>query len=425
MGAVTTTFRVESDDAVPVPVDDVLVRVFDTFNVFVTEGLTGTFVTGEVQLTLIGSAPGTGYVVRLAKAGWSFGGEPTFPVSVYDPPGAPPNDNIFEFVAHEGMTGQLTTFVVKDDALVPAPIEDVRIRVFDNTDVFATEGDTDVVGELELVLIGAVTPGLNYYVRLYKPGIVFEDGSTQIVQVIDPLAVGQTNIFEFTGHAETVPESDDPDMCLMTGHFTDASLHPLSNLILTFTPRDEYPPAMISGVPFTSEPTLVRNRIIAAEIRVRTDPSGYISVALPRNGVFDVRVHGLDQIIPEFMINSVVVPDRAGAEIKDVLFPYITSVVYSTGSVSLAVGETEDVEVTLTTSNQQTVAGKAQLDAFLVFATDETVATVEVSAEGKLTIKGIATGTTSVTVTRAPGTYPSSRPELADIVATPIGITVV
>jgi hypothetical protein len=70
---------VATDDTVPVPLDGVLVRVYNNSDVFVTEGTTGTpFAAGRVEFTLTG-APGAGaqFRFRLSRPGWSIQGGAT------------------------------------------------------------------------------------------------------------------------------------------------------------------------------------------------------------------------------------------------------------------------------------------------------------------------------------------------------------
>lgn len=418
MALVTCSFIVESDEAVPAPVDDVAIRVFNTFGVFVAEGVTGPTPAGELALDLFGSAGGTEYVARVSKEGWSIVGGANIPITVFDPAAAPPNDNNFAFVAHEGLIGQVVTLVVKDDQVAPAAVEGVQVRLFDDTDTFLTEGVTDVNGELKLVLSGAVSPGTEYIIRFFKSGVSIAGGATQRIQVLDPLGAGETNIFDFTANLATIPQSLDADMCLLSGYLVDASLRPLRSAQLRFQPHEEYPSLTLSGLPYLSNPTLVRDRIIAAEVTAATDENGYVEVSLPREATFDFSIHGLENPGSE-PLSQVYIPDVAGVEIKDVLFPYIQTVTYDAPDVSLLVGESAEVDVSAGTSNQQPFDPLCLAQYIEFTSGDDGVATVELTEEGKLKVTGVAVGATTVGAARVEGTYAPRRPAIADIVVDP------
>jgi len=416
MGVVTVKFTVMSDEAVPAPVDDVTIRIFDDIGTYVTEGVTGSVPgSGELELSLTGEVGGLAYSAWPHKDGYSFVPSGQYDVTVYDPPGAAPNDNDFQLTAHPGMTGIMATFIVKDDQAVPQPVEDVQIRVFDEADLFVTESLTDASGELQTVLTGDVSPGLEYIVRLHKTGLDIPAGPTQRIKVIDPLGVTETNIFDFTTHTSLVPESSDPDFCMVSGYFIDARGNPLRALNLKFTPKEGYPTATISGMPFTSFPTIVRDRIIASEALVQTDNSGYAECILPRGGVFDFTIHGLETPGPE-PLSEVTVPDAPGIEIHDLLFPYAKSVEYGAAGAAVVTGGTVELTVTALSSGMVPIEGQVDLGIFFLFTTgDENVATVEITEDGTLLVRGVAGGSTTVEVERVPGTYAPRRPEVPDL----------
>ena len=415
MGIVTATFTVMSDDAVPVPVDDVLIRVFDSLGAYVTEGTTGAVTPGEVSLSLLGDVGGLNYTAYPSKDGWYFIPNASYAITVFDPPGFPPDDNNFQFTAHEGLDGQLVTFVVKDDQGTPQPVEGVQVRVFDVADIFLTEGDTDASGELKVVLAGSATPGTEYIVRLYKAGVTIPAGPTQRVRVIDPLGPTETNIFDFTTHTPTIPVSTDSDLCLLSGYFVDASLHPIKSLTLQFIPKEGYPTTTISGMPFTSYPTVVRDKIIASEVLAQTDENGYVEVALPRGAVFDFIIHGSETPGPD-PISEILIPDAAGVAIHDVLFPYVKSVTYGLPDLTVAAGSEVELSVAALSSGLTDIEGQTELDKFLAFTTaDNGIATVGVTEDGKLLVVGVAAGATTLEAARVAGTYAPRRPAVSDL----------
>jgi hypothetical protein len=420
MANVTVTIRTVDDQLVPALVDGVTVDVFDSTGlVFLASGVTGAVTpgNGEVQFSLPG---GVDYVARLYKAGVSFLPAPQKQFAATEPP-AGPDFNFFQYECHVGLIGALVQIVVSDDTTpTPVPVEGAVVRLFSSpADAFLTEFVTDTNGEIDPVLEGDVTPGKEYIVRVLPP-VGYSAGPTETISVIDPLAVGETNIFDLTVFAPSaLPASTDPDMCRLSGYFGDPSLRPLKNLSLIFHPREGYPKFVVSGSPFGGQPSVVRNRVIASERRVNTDKNGYIEIDLPRTGIFDVYVQGLDA--PDHtLLAPIYVPDVAGIAIHELLYPYVTKVTYAAPAVTVPVGEQVELELALETSNVQPVTSYQELQGLLVFTIgDLTLASVGVTPEGKLLISGIAAGATTLEVTRVVGTYAPRRPEVADLIILP------
>jgi hypothetical protein len=419
MGNVTVTVRTVDDEAVPAPIDGVLVRVFDSVGAFLASGTTGAVTpgNGEVDFTLNGEVAGEAYTVILSKDGVSFPPAPSKAISVTDPPN--PN-NTFQFTGHVGMVGQLVTFVVKDDAA--ALLEDVEIRVFDTADTYLTSVVTDSSGEASLVLDGAASPGLEYIIRIVPlAGYTVQTGATQRVLVIDPLGPSETNVFDFVlDRPSEVPETTDPRMCRLSGYFVDPAQRPLRRLTLMFHPREEHPDFVVSGFPYSATAPVVNSKIIASELYILTDDNGYAEVDLPRGAIFDVFVSGLSA--PDIrLLSQVYIPDAAGVSIRDVFYPYVTKVTYSTATVAIAVDEETEVDATLTTSNLQPDVGLEGLVEFT--SDDEDVATV-VIAGGALLITGIAAGTATISAARVAGSYSPRLPDIPALIELPSSISV-
>ena len=422
MGAVTATFRVASDEATPAPVDGVAVRVFTAADVFVTEGVTGAVTAGEVDLTLNGEVAGESYIVRLAKGGWSFD-PPTVSISVYDPPGAPPNDNVFEYTAHEGLVGQVVNLNTLDDEVVPNDLEGVRLRVFDSADLFLTEGETDGAGELSLVLAGAPDPGELYYVRIFKEGWTVVEGPTQTIRVLDPLVSPLTNNFDIHLSQPTLEVSLDPKMCLLTGYLVDAAGRGLKGVGIRFHPRLSAPEVKMGGLPFPSDPTLLASKAIISEALFVTDVNGKVQPLLPRGGVFDVLINGLETPGNQ-ILEMVRIPDASSARLEDVLWPYVTSVTYDPTSLSLAVDEEADVTVYVQASNGCPLEGE-NFGAFLEFTIDDdTVAEMTVLEGGALRLRGLQAGSTDIQVARVEGSLAPRLPAAPSLIVTPLTVTV-
>jgi hypothetical protein len=420
MGVVTVTIRTMDDQAVPVEIDGVLVRVFNSSDVFLTSGLTGDTIPGEVDFSLTGDGSGVSYIIRLSKDGVSFPPDPTFDITVTDPP-SPPND--FEFTGHVGMVGQLVTISV--DTADPAPVPGVTVRVFSSVGVFLSALLTDSSGEADIVLNGLADPGKDYIIRLYKEGYTFPNGAKQLIAVLDPVVPPASNIFDIVAETETLPVSSNPSMCLLSGYLTNISNQPMKNVTLRFAPVMVEPDARVSGFPFPGDPTVMGRSQAFDEVSVTTDDDGYVEVALPREAILNTFHHGY--ILPQIPgYAQVYIPDVAGAKLEDVLFPYIATVGYDDEAPTLAVGEAQELVLTVIGSNGQEIEGKTPLDALVEFSSsDEEVATVEVTADGTLLVTAVATGSTTITVVRVAGTFaPRVNPAVPAIVVTNPSVTV-
>lgn len=421
MGVVTATVRTVDDQAVPVPIDGVLVRVFDLSEVFVVSGLTGAVTpgSGEVDFSLNGSVGGVGYSVLLSKDGVSFPPAPTFPITVTDPPSP---SNTFEFEGHIGMVDQLVTISVRDPDEVP--VEGVRIRIFSATGVFLTELLTDSGGDATVVLEGSASPGTTYIIRMYKVGWTFTNGAVQLIYVLDPVVLPNTNIFDIEAATATIPESSNPEMCMLSGYLTDVAGRPMKETTLRFTPILDEPTAKVSGFNFPGDPTIIDRNQLFDEAVATTDSTGYLEIPLPRRSIQIVNHHGY--ILPSVPSYAhVYIPDRAGARLEDVLFPYVASVDYGEASVSVEAGTTEEIDIALTGCNDQEITGFQPIDVLVEFVSSDTaVATVELTTEGKLSITGVGVGSATITASRIAGTNAPRRPDIPDLITPTLPVTV-
>lgn len=406
MANVLVTIRTVDDQAMPVPLDDVLVSVYDEAGIFITEGLTGVVTpgSGEFELTLWGDAGGTIYEVRLRKDGVSFPPGNYFEISVTDPAPAP-----FEFTGHEGSTGELVKVTIKETS--GDPIEAARVRFYTSADVFITELLTDAAGELELTLEGDPDPGRQYIIRVLAQGFLFENGPTQTIYVIQPLVAPATNIFDLVADAPEVPASSDPNMCLISGTFANVALGPLKRLRIRFMPRFTELESKVSGLDQYSFPAIVGGVQILNEYVAETDENGYAEVMLPRGGVFDIDVHGYFKPAPPTYY-QMYVPDSASARFEDVLFPFVKSVSYDDDTVDLAVGGTQELELTVLGSNDL-VIDPSIINCFLEFtSSDPAVMSVFLTEEGKLLVTALAIGTATVQVSRRENTWAERLPDI-------------
>jgi hypothetical protein len=322
---------------------------------------------------------------------------------------------------------QTVTLVLKDG--VGDPIDNVIARVFDAADSFIADIETGVVnpGEAEILLDGDPDPGRNYIVR-WKPilGKRFQNGLTQIIQVLEPLVPPATNIFDFVAEDIVYPESDEDSMCLLYGYLTNVSKQPIQQGVIVFLPKLFEPDAKVSGLPFPTCPTVVDNKMLVNEVRAKTNNDGYVEVKLPKTSVFDVHVYGLETPGVE-IISQVYIPNRPGASLEDVLFPYVASVDTEAGAAIMEVGDTEDLELTVIGSNDQPIT--AGVSALLDFvSSDEDVVSASIGDEGQLRLEAISVGSAIITVSRIEGTSAPRVPAIPDLVVTPaseISVTVI
>lgn len=101
--AVTVVISVFDEQGTPQPVNDVIVRIFDAADTTqLAQNITGSGAEddGEATFSLDGVvSPGTNYLVRLQRAGWTIPAGPTQLIAVIEPEPAPPNT--FDFTAHQ------------------------------------------------------------------------------------------------------------------------------------------------------------------------------------------------------------------------------------------------------------------------------------------------------------------------------------
>jgi hypothetical protein len=429
MGIVSVSVQILSDDPIPVPVDGVLVRVYDGSDVFVTEGLTGSpNPAGQVDFLLNGTtSPGTSYKLRLSKTNYSFPPNATKNISVTDPP-AP--SNVFTFTAHAGPTALVAKIVVKDEQVpTPQPVNGVKVRVYSALDAFITEGETgvspDAAGEFSLALQGSATPGTTYFIRLLKAGLTFPLGATQEIQVLDPVAPPLSNIFDITAHVVLLPESTNPDLCKLSGYLVDVSLRPLKNRPVEFRPISFYPDVPHNFTShFPGHPTLVQRSALIAPVKALTDKEGYVEVELPRGGGYSVHIHGIEN--PVTITEHIIVPDQAGFKLEDVLFNYVKQVTYMpAGPINLNVGDTEEIEIDVRGSNEFRIELVEDLSKLIEFSVaDSAKASVKLTDKNLLTVEGLAAGSTTIEVARKPNTVAPRIPTVANIIATPPSIVV-
>lgn len=318
---------------------------------------------------------------------------------------------------------------ILSDDLVPVPVDGVNVRIYNALDVFLVGGQTgvfpDAPGTFSFALNGTASPGTQYIVRLQKNQVSFPAGPTMTVNLLDPVVPPATNIFDIVAHNITLPESLDPDLCLLSGYLVDVSLRPIRNRTVEFKPFDFYP-----DVPdgFTSHfvgfPSIVNRNILVEPVKVKTDDDGYLQVALPRGGGYTIHIYGIEN--PVTITEHVIIPDQAGFRLEDVVFNFVQQVTYLGGPYSVAPGAFLDIEVDVRGSNQVRIERVEDLTKLIEFTTsDDSVAVIQIRDKNTVTVSGLIAGSVILQVARLPNTVAPRRPDVGAIIATPPSVVVI
>jgi len=286
--------------------------------------------------------------------------------------------------------------------------------VFDSEGAYVTQGLTgdSAPGEVEFDLDGSLE-GVEYQIRLSKARWSFPDGSTRTISVLDPPAL--VNEFSVVAHEYAYNESINPSLCFVSGYLVSTSGAALPGVTLDFAPRAEFPDFIPSGFYFTGTPSVLDGCPILEGVRVVSDAAGYLEVELPRGGVFDLQIHGQEN--PSSITEPVVIPDQAGVELADLLFPYISSVVFDpAGPVVLGIGESQEIIVVAVASNGQEI-DPSDVPSLLEFESDN--ADISVSGTGTgFSVTAGAAGSATISVARVATTFAPRLPALPDLATT-------
>jgi len=304
------------------------------------------------------------------------------------------------------MALETVTITVLSDDLVPVTVDDVVVRVFDETGTTlitsGTTGDPIADGVVEFTLDGDVTP-IRYQLRIFISGGSIS--SPKYIDVYSPAVDAPTgaNNFELTATLFTLPQAVNPRLCRASGYVLGPDGRPRSGIDVHFIPC--FSPLIVDDY-----------GVLGERVACHTDTTGYISVDLFRTGVYRAIVEGHENSGRE-----VVVPDRASINIFHLLFPRVATVDWSiTAPWSVATGSSFDVTPELTATDFQVLDGAAAED--VAYTVENTaVATVEVVGTA-IKVKGVAPGSTNVVVTRIDSSL-VYIPDL-DIVGGTVAVTV-
>jgi hypothetical protein len=291
------------------------------------------------------------------------------------------------------------------DQDVPAnPVGSAVIRIFDDTDTYVTSMTSDAVtGIASGTLDGAAAPTPNvYYIRPYYFGA--EVDTPQRIEVYDPPAGAPTgtNDFKVTFDPHAAEAPADARLCRLSGFvrridgtpaaglsedYNHQSLRPLRGHVLRFTSMMD--PLVVDG-----------NGAFASPVYAEADREGLIEVDLFREGTYSVFVEDIHPNCVQEAHRVIHVPDRSTANLMDILFPTVSDVTWNpAGPWAVAVGGELDVQPTVTASDYRVLTGTATADVVYTVA-DTSIAALAYKDDYTLTIRGVASGTTELQVTR-------------------------
>lgn len=286
------------------------------------------------------------------------------------------------------MPFETVDILVQSDEVVPTPLNDVVVRVYDATGttllVQGTTGVLSPAGHLDLTLpVDAPPAPTRYSLRFYAQGVAI--GSPQAIDVYSPasLAPTATNEFQVSGTLLTVPTSPDPLLSRLSGYVRTPSGRPKRGLDISFI--SEFSPLVASGT-----------GVLGERVDVRTDENGYVEVDLFRSACYRATVESMEECQ-----RIIAVPDRASANINYVLFPIVELIEYDPeGPFAMDVNDVLVLTPSVTATNHQLLIGIAHEDVEYT-SSDPTILTVTQDAGNEtITLRAIAPGTANLIVTR-------------------------
>jgi hypothetical protein len=295
----------------------------------------------------------------------------------------------------------LNVYVMSDD-VVSVPIAGVVVSMVDPANHYSLMArvSSDANG-----LAGFDVPAGNYELRLFKREVIF--GNPLRVSVVGGSAVTAT------GTLTTLPVATDPRLCRCTGRFLGLSGYPLGGVTVVFTQKAEPEKAM----PRVMDSQLV----IQSDIVMRTNAEGYLTLDLMRRGEYLASFSGEDETW------GLVVPDRASANLIDLIYPQPVSLTWDptlapSNAVTVQVGQSITVPVSLLFSNYETINNGATDPWLLFMNSDETIAPAAL-VNGGMLITGAVAGAVQISASIRSGLTPNRVPDYS-LSSTPLSVTV-
>lgn len=275
-------------------------------------------------------------------------------------------------------------------------IEDASVAVLAEGSLqLQAYGLTDVAGKASFLLPGDAD-GVIYEVRVFKAGVVF--GNPTRISVLEPAVPEAPNQFDAYGTPISHGVPMDPRLCRCVGRFVTYENKPQRNTLVYLTQEAELArkvPKVVDGYFVTP-----------SRMEFRTNNDGFVVVDLYRGGEFRVMVAGEDDEIWQFKV-----PDLPTANLIDLIHPYPNSFEWgATSPLSVAVGATVQLDTVVTFSDL--VERDAELTSLFDFeVADSAICSAMFdSTTKKLTILGIAPGTTTLSMASRTDVFPVRYP---------------
>ena len=283
------------------------------------------------------------------------------------------------------MAIETVDILVQDDEVSPSVVDGVTVLVYDVTGTtLLTSGVTGAVtpGHIIFALEGGTGASVTYQLRFGITGgsIV----SPQQIEVFSPPAGAPTgaNNFEITASLFTLPVATDARLCRCSGYVYGPNGKPLQGIDIHFIPC--FNPLVVDGI-----------GVLGERKACRTDITGYVQMDLYRGGYYMATVESHENIQ-----RQVLVPARSSMNMNKLLFPLVEAVTFApTGGWALAVDAELEIVPTVVASDFRTLEGSGSEDVLYTTA-DPAIASVSTQAD-KIVIRGVAAGSTTLTVTRA------------------------
>jgi len=272
-------------------------------------------------------------------------------------------------------------FYALDQEIPYDPVSGVNVRIFDETGaVFVTSGVTNASGYFQCDITGTPDPApTRYQVRMSKVGTTWTN--PEYADVYDPLPPLTVNNFNMYGNLHPLqPAVGGARMCRVQGFLYDAGGRAVPNAIVKFI--NKFDPVYVDGV------------AVIAGVEVESDATGWVDVELFRTGKYEAQVSGF-HTHPD----PIEIPDADSVGLAEVLWPIVSSVTWNpVAPWAVAVGGSLEVTPTVVTSSGVTLTGTANGD-LNYESGDTSIARVSVD-DDKVTIIGVATGATTLIITR-------------------------
>jgi hypothetical protein len=195
--------------------------------------------------------------------------------------------------------------------------------------------------------------------------------------------VGGLNVFDVVGEPLVLPLSTDPRLCRCSGYFRELNGEPKRFLSIRFTA--EFDTVILDEA-----------AVVANEKYVRTDDKGYVQIDLIRGAKYTAKIEDMGA----YQLRCIAVPDTGSTNLPDLLFPIVEQITLDPeGPYSIAVASEITVTPTVLDSTGRPLTGTALQDVTWK-VTDPTIALVTPATSTTLVIRGLAAGTTQLTVER-------------------------